>query len=90
MGNGKDESISDINKAWDNAKRNHQETGKIFDIATTSCRVVNFDKLTKEVENSHLMILEKGVTQIVPIFSEIMYVVVKKYELIKLREKKYV
>ena len=77
MGNGKMESSSNINNAWEDIERIHQSTGEKINVATTSCRIVNFETLKKETNNSNLLIIEMGITQIIPNFPEIMYIVVK-------------
>ena len=78
MGDGKTERSSDITKAWDDVERVHQESGIKMNVATTSCRIVNFETLTKEVELQNLKIIEQGITSIIPNFPEIIYVVIKK------------
>lgn len=77
MGDGLKESSSDINKAWEDTERVHQKTNEIINVATTSCRIVNFETLEKEIKNSNLVVIEKGITQIIPNFPEIMYVLIK-------------
>lgn len=78
MGDGKTERSSDITKAWEDVERMHQESGIKMNVATTSCRIVNFETLTKEVELQNLKIIEQGITSIIPNFPEIIYVVIKK------------
>ncbi len=78
MGNGKTERSSDIRKAWDDIERVHQETGIKVNVATTSCRIVNFDTLTKEIKLQNLKVINQGITSIIPNFPEIMYVIIKK------------
>lgn len=78
MGDGVNESSSDISKAFDDVSRVYQQTGEEINVATTSCRIVNFDTLFKELEVSKLIVVENGITSIIPNFPEIMYVVVKK------------
>ena len=77
MGDGIKESASDINKAFDNIKRIHQETNQEIEVATTSCRIVNFDTLLKEVNNK-FEVIEYGITEIENHFDRIMYIVIKK------------
>lgn len=79
MGDGIKQSESDISKAFDNIKRIHQESYEEISIATTSCRIVNFDILRKEVEDNGFKIIEQGITEIKNHFNEIMYIVIKKY-----------
>ena len=76
MGDGIKESSSDINKAWEDTERVHQKTNEIINVATTSCRIVNFETLEQEIKDSNLLIIEKGITQIIPNFPEIMYVLI--------------
>ncbi len=78
MGDGVEESSSDISKAWVNSKRTHQETGEEMDIVTTSCKIVSFDTLFKEAKNNDLNIIEYGLTEVIPDFPQIMYIVVKR------------
>ena len=78
MGDGVNESKSNIKEAWNNTKRIHEETKEELTIATTSCRIVNFNTLTKEIEKNNMTILEKGITKIIPGFPQIMYVLIKK------------
>ena len=49
-----------------------------MNVATTSCRIVNFETLTKEVVIQNLKIIGQGITSIIPNFPEIMYAVIKK------------
>ena len=77
MGDGIKESASDINKAFDNIKRIHQKTSQEIEVATTSCRIVNFDTLFKEVSNK-FKIIEYGITEIEEEFDKIMYILIKK------------
>lgn len=80
MGDGETERSSDPSKAFENASRIHQETGKEVCIASTSCRIVSFPSFTKELEKSGLEIVEKGFTSIIPDFPQIMYALVKREE----------
>ena len=77
MGDGIKESISDINKAFDNIKRIHQESNQELNIVATSCRIVNFDTLFKEVDNE-FEVVEYGITEIKNHFDKIMYILIKK------------
>ena len=78
MGDGIKESTSDITKAFDDTKRTHQETNQEIEVATTSCRIVNFDTLFKEMNNI-FEIVEYGVTNIENHFDKIMYILIKKH-----------
>ena len=78
MGDGIKESKSNINDSFINTIRIHEETKEKLNIATTSCRIVNFNTLTKEILDNNFNIIEKGITSIIPDFPEIMYIVIKK------------
>ena len=78
MGDGIKESVSDINKAFDNTTRTHQKTSQKIEVATTSCRIANFDTLFKEVNNK-FQIIEYGITKIEEHFDKIMYILIKKH-----------
>ncbi len=77
MGDGIKESKSNIEKAFDNVKRIHQESNQEIEVATTSCRTVNFDTLLKEITNKFELI-EYGITKIENHFDKIMYILIKK------------
>ncbi|MBR4178252.1 MAG: class I SAM-dependent methyltransferase [Bacilli bacterium] len=79
MGDGIKECESDISKAFNNIKRTHQESNKELNVATTSCKIVNFDTLFKELKNNNFEIIEYGITQIDNHFDKIMYVLIKKH-----------
>lgn len=78
LGDGKEESRSDIQSAFDLQKRIHETTGTELLIAGTSCRKVNFDTLGKEISNNNLELTESGITSIMPDFPTIMYAVIRK------------
>ena len=78
IGDGTKESVSDINKAFDNITRTHQKTSQEIEVATTSCRIVNFNTLFKEVNNK-FQIIEYGITKIEEHFDKIMYILIKKH-----------
>lgn len=78
MGDGAYEISGDITKSFDNVKRTHQQTGQEVTVAATSCRMVNFETLEKEISDNGLRIVEKGITSIDPDFPQIMYAVVKR------------
>lgn len=77
MGDGKQERQTDIRTAFDLQDRTHEQTGKAVQIAGTSCRMVNFDALHKELKRNGLCILKEGLTSALPDFPMLMYVVVK-------------
>ena len=77
MGDGIRESMSDINTAFDNVIRTHQESNQEIEVAATSCRIVSFDTLFIEVSNQ-FEVVEYGITEIENHFDKIMYIVIKK------------
>ena len=76
MGDGKKEFKTDINSAFELQKREHQ-SGEI-EVAATSCRMVSFKRLEKEIEKADLTIIKKGLTESLPDFNSLMYVLVTK------------
>ena len=78
MGDGEMERSSDISNAFDKQERVHVETGTKVCIASTSCKIVSFTTLEREIEENGLSIVEKGITAIEPGFPMIMYAIVKK------------
>lgn len=74
MGDGEMERQSDIGTAFTLQERNH-ESGKMM-VAGTSCRMVSWATFEKEIANSGLMLIEKGMTSAVPSFNSLMYAVV--------------
>lgn len=78
MGDGIEERKTDISQAFNLQKRTHEATGKELFIAGTSCRVVGFDTLSKEIRENNLTMLNSGITAIEPDFPTIMYAIIKK------------
>lgn len=78
MGNGEFESCSNPDDAFTLQSRTHEQTGKDMMIAGTSCRIVNFDTMHKEIHSAGLERLESGMTSILPDFPVMMVAVVKK------------
>ena len=76
MGDGKREFRSDPAKAFDPAERDHP-AGPVT-VAATSCRIVSSRTLERELSESGLTLLEKGLTPSPPDFDCLMYAVVKK------------
>ncbi len=77
MGNGTDEYESGIEHAFENTIRTHQETGQELLVASTSCKVVNFENFERELQKNNLKLIEKGITEQVPECSVMMYGVVQ-------------
>lgn len=78
MGDGEFEYCSNIEEAFDIQTREHF-TGNV-DVAATSCRIVSFKTMEKEIKTANLEIVEKGITESLPDFNSLMYVVVKKHD----------
>lgn len=77
MGDGTIERQTDIRTAFDIQTRIHEQTGKTVQIASTSCRMVNFRTFENELEQNGLVIIKKGITAIEPDFSKMMFAVVR-------------
>lgn len=76
MGDGREESRSDINDAFRLVERNH-ESGKMM-VTGTSCRKVSFATFEQELRANRLEIVEKGITSAPPDFPSLMFAVVKR------------
>lgn len=76
MGDGKIERQSDIKTAFELQERECE--GEKILVAGTSCRMVSDESFEKELERNNLKIVERGQTSIPEVFSDMMYVVVKK------------
>ena len=77
MGDGNIERQTDIRTAFDIQSRIHEQTGKAVQIASTSCRMVNFQTFENELEQNGLVIIKKGITAIEPDFPQMMFAVVR-------------
>ena len=75
MGDGYFEMQSDISQAFTLQEREHP-SGKMT-VAGTSCRMVSFPTFERELEQNHLTVLEKGITDALPDFNSLMYAVVR-------------
>ena len=76
MGDGEMEMESDINTAFNIIKREHP-SGEVA-VASTSCRIVNFDHFMKEAEDNNFEIMEKGISEALPDFDKLMFLLIKK------------
>lgn len=77
MGDGETERCSDTNTAFDLQDRFHEQTGKKLRIASTSCRMVSFETFHRELARNGLAVLQEGITESLPDFTELMYAVVR-------------
>ncbi len=80
MGDGKIQMMSNINDAFKETKRIHEETKKEMYLPTTSCRIVNMQEFKREANENNFLVVETGITKISPDFNKIMYMVIKKVE----------
>ena len=78
MGDGTMERRSDITTAFDLQERVHEASGKILEIAGTSCRMVNFETFVHELQQNGFVVVQQGITAVEPDFPEMMYAIVKK------------
>ena len=77
MGDGTIERQTDIRTAFDIQNRIHEQSGKAIQIASTSCRMVNFQTFGNELEQNGLVVIKQGITAIEPDFPQMMFAVVR-------------
>lgn len=85
MGDGEMEMKTNINKAFDIVKRDHY-SGEI-EVASTSCRMVSFANIRKEIKENNLIILKEGIVEALPEFDKLMFFVIKKIKNKKILKK---
>lgn len=78
LGDGKHEHVSDIDEAFRKVKRTVINNNNELEIAATSCKIVNWENLKKEINNNNLSIEEKWISKDIPEFENSMCVIVKK------------
>ncbi len=78
LGDGKREYITDINDAFKNTKRLVMNNHKALSIATTSCRIVNWEFFEKEIAGNQLVIEKEWISTNIPEFDESMCAILKK------------
>ena len=76
MGDGERELCSDPAEAFRLRPREHA-AGPVR-VAATSCRMVSFPTLRRELDRAGLRVLEQGLTAAPPEFDSLMYVVVRR------------
>ena len=76
MGDGETEFHTDINEAFLEKERDYV-SGKVK-VAATSCRMISMENFEKEVKNSDLKIIEKGMTESLPDFNQMLYILAEK------------
>ena len=78
MGDGTMEVKSDISVGFDLQQRTHGASGEKLMLAGTSCRMVGWETFLREVEDSGMTLLERGLTAVEPDFNVMMYSVMGK------------
>lgn len=76
MGDGKTKYCSDISKSFNEVKRTVQNVDKDILVASTSCRIVDWKTLEKEIISSGLVINKKWISSDIPEFNSSMCVLV--------------
>lgn len=76
MGDGKTKYCSDISKSFIEVKRTVQNVDKDILVASTSCRIVDWKILAKEIISSGLVINKKWISNDIPEFDSSMCVLV--------------
>ena len=77
MGNGEFERHnSDITKAFDLDER--EFNNEKIKVATTTCRIVNWEGILKEIDNSNLQVLEKFISEDIAGFNQSMITILKR------------
>ena len=77
MGDGENErNNTDITKSFDEVER--CANGQMVKVAQTSCRIVNWQTLFKEIANSKLSVIDNQITGEISGFASSMLVVLKK------------
>ena len=77
MGDGEKTYSSDISKSFEITDRYIHNKTKVK-VATTSCKIVNWNQFEKELENSNLRIKEKWISKEVPGFDKVMFVLIER------------
>ncbi|MBR2612907.1 MAG: class I SAM-dependent methyltransferase [Clostridia bacterium] len=77
MGDGETERATNPEDAFNLQKRVHEKSGRMLEIASTTCRMVTFATLHRELDEAELLLLEEGVSERVEGFHAMMYTIVK-------------
>ena len=81
LGDGKQDYTTNIKEAFKDTKRVVMNNNKKLDIATTSCKIVNWVDLEKEILGNDLLIEKQWVSNDIPEFNNSMCVVIKRKEI---------
>lgn len=76
MGDGEQEFATDVTTAFDWQLRTNNAAGIPVTVPNTSCRMVSFATLREELQE--FTILSSGITQSLPDFNSLMYVLIEK------------
>lgn len=77
MGDGIKEYRSDINEAFKLKSKININTNKEVMVASTSCRIVDFNTLEDEIIRNNFKIVDKYISSNIPNFDKVMCVIVK-------------
>lgn len=77
MGDGEEKYCSNKEEAFLDSKRININTGEEMDIASTTCRIVDWEHFVGELDNSNLCIKSHWISDRIPDFNLSMCVVVK-------------
>ncbi len=78
MGDGISEFSTDANTAYEMQERTNNASNIPVIVPNTSCRMVSFETLKKELTKAGLIVLETGITQSLPDFNSLMYAIAEK------------
>lgn len=81
LGDGKQDYTTNIKEAFKDTKRVVMNNNKKLDIATTSCKIVNWVELEKEILENDLLIEKQWLSNDIPEFNNSMCVVIKRKEI---------
>ena len=76
MGDGESEFSTKADEAFEIKERNHF-SGQV-QVASTSCRMVGFQRFEEEISEAGLTIVEKGLTSAMPDFDSMLYAVIRR------------
>ena len=77
LGDGKQNYVTNINDAFKNTKRVVINNNEEIDVVSTSCKIVNWDELEKEIIENKLKIEKKWIANDIPEFVNSMCVIIK-------------
>lgn len=78
MGDGTNNFETDITKSFKNTKRKIINNQKTIEVASTSCKIVDWDKIKEEVKRNNLVIRENWVSNSIPEFDPSMCLIIIK------------